>query len=99
MEGLCMANTENSQEMKKPVEIWQLIVDVIAVVISVITASSMYAASIRDDAAKVAAQTENHEVRIKQLEQERQETKNDIREMKNDIRETLLILRDKQDRK
>ena len=99
MEGLCMANTENSQEMKKPVEIWQLVVAVIAVVISVVTASSMYAASIRDDAAKQAAQTENHEVRIKQLEQERQGMKGDIREMKNDIRETLLILRDKQDRK
>ena len=99
MEGLCMANTENSQEMKKPVEIWQLVVAVIAVVISVITASSMYAASIRDDAAKVAATTENHEVRIKQLEQERMEMKSDIREMKNDIRETLLILRDKADRK
>ena len=99
MEGLCMANTENSQDMKKPVEIWQLVVAVIAVVISVITASSMYAASIRDDAAKVAATTENHEVRIKQLEQERLEMKSDIREMKNDIRETLLILRDKQDRK
>lgn len=94
-----MANTENSQDMKKPVEIWQLVVAVIAVVISVITASSMYAASIRDDAAKVAATTENHEVRIKQLEQERLEMKSDIREMKNDIRETLLILRDKQDRK
>lgn len=99
MEGLCMANTENSQDMKKPVEIWQLVVAVIAVVISVITASSMYAASIRDDAAKVAATTENHEVRIKQLEQERMEMKSDIREMKNDIRETLLILRDKADRK
>jgi len=94
-----MENIENSTDMKKPVEIWQLVIAIIAVIISVITLTSMMTASIRDDAAKTAANTENHEVRIKQLEQERQEMKGDIREMKNDIRETLLILRDKADRK
>lgn len=94
-----MENIENSTDMKKPVEIWQLVVAIIAVIVSVITLTSMMTASIRNDAAKTAASTENHEVRIKQLEQERQEMKGDIREMKNDIRETLLILRDKADRK
>lgn len=99
MEVSCMESTENNQDMKKPVEIWQLVVAIIAVIISVITLTSMMTASIRDDAAKVAASNENHEVRIKQLEQDRTETKQDIKEMKNDIRETLLILRDKADRK
>jgi len=94
-----MENIENSTDMKKPVEIWQLVVAIIAVIVSVIALTSMMTASIRDDAAKTAASTENHEVRIKQLEEARAEQRADIKEMKGDIRETLLILRDKQDRK
>ena len=94
-----MENIENSTDMKKPVEIWQLVIAIIAVIISVITLTSIKTASIRDDAAKTAASTENHEVRIKQLEEARAEQRADIKEMKNDIRETLLILRDKADRK
>jgi len=93
-----MASTENNTDMKKPVEIWQLVVAIIAVIISMMSITSMYAASIRDDAAKTATVTENHELRIKQLESDRVETKQDIKEMKVDIRETLLILRDKQDK-
>ena len=94
-----MENIENNQDMKKPVEIWQLVVAIIAVIISVITLTSMMTASIRDDAAKTAASTENHEVRIKQLEEARAEQRADIKEMKGDIREALLLLRDKADRK
>ena len=99
MEASCMESTENSQDMKKPVEIWQLVVAIIAVIISVITLTSMMTASIRDNAAKTAASTENHEVRIKQLEEARAEQRADIKEMKGDIREALLLLRDKADRK
>jgi len=99
MEASCMENIENSTDMKKPVEIWQLIIAIIAVIISVITLTSMMTASIRDDAAKTAASTENHEVRIKQLEEARAEQRADIKEMKGDIREALLLLRDKADRK
>jgi cell division protein FtsB len=90
---------ETNQDMKKPVEIWQLFVAIVAVVISVITMTSMMTTTIKDDASKVAASSENHETRIRQLEQDSTETKQDIKEMKNDIRETLLILRDKADRK
>lgn len=95
-----MENIENNldTDMKKPVEIWQLIIAIIAVVISMISLTAMSASAIREDAAKVAASNENHEVRIRQLELDRVETKADIKEMKIDIRETLLILRDKQDR-
>jgi hypothetical protein len=99
MEASCMESTENNTDMKKPVEIWQLVVAIIAVIISVITLTSMMTASIRDDAAKTAASTENHEVRIKQLEEARAEQRADIKEMKGDIREALLLLRDKADRK
>jgi len=85
--------------MKKPVEIWQLVIAIIAVIISVITLTSMMTASIRDDAAKTAANTENHEVRIKQLEEARAEQRADIKEMKGDTRSILMMLKDKQDRK
>jgi cell division protein FtsB len=90
---------ETNPDMKKPVEFWQLLVAIVAVIISVMTLTSMMTTTIKDDASKVAASSENHETRIRQLEQDRTETKQDIKEMKNDIRETLLILRDKADRK
>jgi peptidoglycan hydrolase CwlO-like protein len=87
------------EPIKKPVEIWQLVIGIVAVLVSVITFTSMATESIKDAAAKSAASSENHEIRIKQLEFDRTETKQDIKDMKSDIRETLLILRDKADRK
>ncbi len=94
-----MPNLDNNQSVKKHVELWQLVIAILAVVVSVITFTSMMTASVRDESAKNAALTENHELRLKQLEFDRTEIKQDIKDMKSDIRETLLILRDKADRK
>lgn len=94
-----MENIENNTDMKKPVEIWQLIIAIIAVFISLVTLTSMMNTSTRDDAAKQASITENLKVRVGQLEQDRAETKQDIKEIKGDNREILLILKDKVDRK
>jgi len=94
-----MESTENNQDMKKPVEIWQLIIAVVAVFISLVTLTSMMNTSMREDAAKQASTTENLKVRVGQLEQDRAETKEDIKDIKKDNREILLILKDKADRK
>jgi len=94
-----MESTENNQDMKKPVEIWQLIIAVVAVFISLVTLTSMMNTSMREDAAKQASTTENLKVRVGQLEQDRAEKKEDIKDIKKDNREILLILKDKADRK
>lgn len=94
-----MANTENSQEMKKPVEIWQLCVAIIAVIISLLSMGSMYAANIEQKTAQQATVTENIRVRVASLEEDKIESREDRKEMKRDIKELLIMVKDKADRK
>lgn len=85
--------------MKNNVQWWQLIVAVLAVMISTFGIVSMYANRIEDRSEKAAAVTENHEQRIKQLEADRLEMKADMKEIKSMQYQILILLKDKQDRK
>lgn len=97
---------QNENEVKKPLEVWQGIVGFFVVLSIVI---GLYGSQITS--AKAAATTqENHELRIKQLEADRLEMKQDIKEIRSsqlsdgkDTRKSLetitILLKDKQDRK
>lgn len=89
----------NTLEMKNNVQWWHLVVAILAVILSTFGIVSMYASKLEEGASKTATVTENHEQRIKQLESDRAETRSDIKEIKSMQIQTLLILKDKQDRK
>ena len=82
-------------KVKKPLEVWQGVVGAF-VIISFI--AGLYGSQI--NAAKASATIqENHEQRIKVLETNRDEMRNDIKETKAMVTDIRIILKDKQDRK
>lgn len=100
--GLGNTNELNNTEMKKPLEIWHLLVGIASVLIA--CWGIIYMAN--KDNVVAAQKVENHEVRIQQLESDRQETKQSIREMNTKIdklgdqnTQILIILQNKAERK
>ena len=91
-----LSQTEiNKEEMKKPLEVWHLFVGIAGVLVA--CWGIVYMAN-KDNVA-AAQKVENHEVRLTQLENDRQELKNDIKEIKQSQEQMLIILQNKQDRK
>lgn len=100
--GLGNTNELNNTEMKKPLEGWHLLVAIVGVLIACWGIIYMYS----KDNIVAAQKVENHEVRIQQLESDRQETKQSIREMNSKIdklgdqnTQILIILQNKAERK
>ena len=83
------------QEVKKPLEIWQAVASIITILAIII---GLYSSSVGEIKA-AAAKQENHELRIKQLENDRIEMKADIKETKEIVTDIRIILKDKADRK
>lgn len=95
-------NEINSTKMKKPLEGWHLFVGLLAVLIACWGIVYNY----NKDNIVAAQKVENHEVRIQQLESDRQETKQSMREMNSKIdklgdqnTQMLIILQNKAERK
>ena len=97
---------QNENEVKKPLEVWQGIVGFF-VVLSIVV--GLYGSQISSVKASATTQ-ENHELRIRQLEVDRSEMKQDIKDIRasqlQDGKETrksfetiTILLKDKQDRK
>lgn len=98
-EDILLLTPSNGKEMRKAVELWQVIIALVSLILAMWGAASMYASKIEDRAAVSATVVENHEQRIKQLEADRNETKQDIKDIKNTNLQILLLLKDKQDRR
>jgi len=94
-----LLQSTNSTQMRKAVELWQVLVGLVGLLIAIWGAAEMYSSKLEANASKNATTVENHEQRIKQLENDRAETKSDLKEIKQSQQEILLILKDKQDRK
>ena len=97
--GLNSTNETNSEDMNKNVQWKQFVVAVFAVIISTWGIVYMYTRDLQNDARTNATQVENHEQRIKQLENDRQELKADIKDIKQSQQQVLILLQNKQDRK
>ncbi len=103
MDAALLSDThEISKDMKKPLEGWHLLVAIIGVLVACWGIIYMY----NKDNIQAAQKVENHEVRIQQLENDRQETKQSIREMNLKIdklgdqnTQILILLQNKQERK
>ena len=89
-----MEQSLQQDEVKKPLEIWQGIVGLFTIAAIVI---GLYSSQV-GEAKAASAKQENHELRIKQLENDRIEMKADIRETKAIVTDIRVILQDKQDR-
>lgn len=89
----------NSVEMKKNVEWWQFVVALLGVAVSVWVTLNMYFKDVESTAKESATKVENHEQRIKQLEYDRAEIKQDLRDIKQSQQEILILLQNKADRK
>ena len=85
--------------MTKNVQWWHLFLSFIGTVIAIWGFYYMATQRIEDKAEEKAKLFENHEQRIKFLEETSAEDKEDRRQMKGDIRQILILLQNKQDRK
>lgn len=102
--SLELGNTKelNSTDMKKPLEGWHLLVAIVGVLIACWGIIYMYS----KDNIQAAQKVENHEVRIQQLEVDRQEWRQTSKDMNNKIdklseqnTQILILLQNKADRK
>ena len=85
----------NENEVKKPLELWQGVVGLF-VILSIVV--GLYSSQVTEAKAAATVQ-ENHEQRLKQLETNYTEIRNDQRDTKVMVTEIRLILKDKADRK
>ena len=85
--------------MRKAVELWQVLIAAIMMLLGMWGTASMYTARIEEKATQSATSIENHEQRIKQLEADRSELKQDIKDVKQGNQQILILLQNKQDRK
>ena len=95
MESALLQTETNREEMKKPIEVWQVVVGLLGVFIACWGVIYMYS----KDSIQAAQKVENHEVRLTQLENDRQELKADIKDIKKSQEQMLIFLQNKQDRK
>jgi outer membrane murein-binding lipoprotein Lpp len=86
---------ENKKEMKKPLNWTDLILGIVIILLSFWGIVYNYS---KDNIAN-ATRVENHETRIKQLESDRAETKEDIKAIRQSQEQALILLQNKQDRK
>jgi len=89
----------NYHPMTKNVQWWHLFLSFIGTVIAIWGFYYMATKRIEEKAEEKARVFENHEQRIKFLEEQSLEYKEDGKQMKDDIRQILILLQNKQDRK
>lgn len=98
-DDILLLTPSNGKEMRKAVELYQVIIALCGLLLAIWGAAEMYSSKLEEKTAKSATLIENHEQRLKQLEQDRNETKQDIKDIKATNLQILLLLKDKQDRK
>lgn len=87
------------QKMTKPVQWWHLFLSFIGTMVGIAGFYMMATKTMEEKTEEKAKLFENHEQRIKFIEQSMQEYREDKKEMKSDIKQILIILQNKQDRK
>ena len=102
MESALLETETNKVEMRKNLEVWQLVVAFFGVIIACWGIIYMY----NKDNISAAQKVENHEIRIQNLEADRQEIRQTTKDMNikmdklsDQNTQILIILQNKQDRK
>ena len=100
--ALLSTDKVNNEEMKQPLQIWQLVLTFLGTIIACWGIIYMY----NKDNISAAQKVENHEIRIQNLEADRQEWRQTIKDMNGNIvklgdqnTQILIILQNKADRK
>ena len=100
--ALLSTGNVNSEEMKQPLQIWQLVISFVATIIACWGIIYMY----NKDNISAAQKVENHEIRIQNLEADRQEIRQTTKDMNGKMdklsdqnTQILIILQNKADRK